>query len=347
MFGSLQHCNTLLFWLYNNIHLHAQWAITTAQRLHGRSSAPGIDNTLHFLQYTHPSTSITMPPLHPSSAAPISILRHPLELRSLLPSLHDLAPRLLSPDTPLLPTRTTPFSRTLASLLRRQTTVTATASPIIPATYSGLDSGPTPGTVVGIVFGSVAGFLLLLWLIYTCFGLGGGAQGSSSVVEEEVIRRRSRSPPRRAPSRRSSPRSPRRTVVASSVSESEVVMEEVPRERTPPPRRNSSRRAETIIVEETIRRAPPAPQQDAFVEVIEEHDEPPPRRSRKAQGFTHIDPEALGGGDGKFKRVPKTTLPKALYEDPRAATLSTPSDTVLRPQSRLMQRAYPDLETRP
>ena len=262
---------------------------------------------------TYFSTSGNMAPVHPSLAAPISILRHPIELRSLLPFLHNLAPRLPSPETPLLPTRTTPLSSTLASLLRRQTTVTTNSNPIIPATYTGLDSGPTPGTVVGIVFASVAGFLLLLWLIYTCFGLGGGVQGSSSIVEEEVIRRHSRSPSRRAPSRRSSPRrssprSPRRTVVASSVSESEHVMEEVRRERTrtPPPRRNSSRR-ETVIVEETIRRAPPPaprePREDEFVEVIEEHDEPAPRRSKKPSGFRTVDPEAFGGGDGRFKRV--------------------------------------------
>ena len=242
-----------------------------------------------------------MPPLHPSSSTPTALLRHPLELRSLLPSLHNLVPRLPSPDAALLPTRTTPISRTLASLLRRQTTVTATANPVIPATYSGLGTGPTPGTVVGIVFGSVAGFLLLLWLIFTCFGLGGGAQGASSVVEEEVIRRRSRSPPRRV---RSSPRrsSPPSRVIASSRSESEVVMEET-RQATPPPRRASSRRErETILVEETIRRAPPP--QEEFVEVIEEHDEPP-RRSRKSSGggFKHVDPEAFGGGDGKFRRV--------------------------------------------
>ena len=242
----------------------------------------------------------TMPPPYPSSSASLNLLRHPLELRSLLPSLHNLIPRLPPPDTTPLPTRTTPISRTLASLIQRQqTTVTTTANPIIPQTYSGLGSGPQPSTVVGIVFGSVAGFLLLLWLIYTCFGIGGGPQGRSEVVEEEVIRRRSRSPPRR-------PRSARRTVVASSVSESEHVMEEVRSHHShhshhsPPPRRNSSRR-ETIVVEETVRRQPPP--QDEFIEVIEEHDVPPPRRSRKSSGFKHIDPEAYGGGDGKFRRM--------------------------------------------
>lgn len=237
-----------------------------------------------------------MPPLLPSTSAPLALLRHPLELRSLLPSLHNLAPRLPSPDAALLPTRTTPISRTLASLLQRQTTVTTTANPIIPATYSGIGHGPPPGTVVGIVFGSVAGFLLLLWLIYTCFGLGGGPIGQSSIVEEEVIRRHETARRPRS-SRRSSPR----RVVTSSVSESEHIVETVQREATPPPRRNSSRReTETIIVEETIRRAPPP--QEEFIEVIEEHDEPP-RRSKKSSGIRHIDPEAFGGGDGRFKRV--------------------------------------------
>ena len=241
-----------------------------------------------------------MPPLYPSSSVSLALLRHPLELRSLLPSLHNLVPRLPPPDATPLPTRTTPIPRTLASLFQRQVTVTTTAKPIIPITYTGLGKGLPPGTIVGIVFGSVAGFLLLLWLIYTCFGLGGGPQGRSSVVEEEVIRRRSRSPPRRPRS------SPRRTAVASSVSESEHIMEEVRTHHShhsPPPRRNSSRR-ETIVVEETVRRAaPPQPAQDEFIEVIEEHDVPAPRRSRKSSGFKHIDPEAYGGGDGRFKRV--------------------------------------------
>lgn len=58
-------------------------------------------------------------------------------------------------------------------------------------------------------------------------------------------------------------------------------------------------------MEETIRRAPPAPapREDEYVEVIEEH-EPPPRRSKTSGGFKHVDPEAFGGGDGRFKRVP-------------------------------------------
>jgi hypothetical protein len=76
---------------------------------------------------------------------------------------------------------------TYSPLARRQTTVLA-----IPTTYAGLNAGPQPGTVVGIVLGSVAGFLLLLWVMNTCFGVD-NPFGSSRVVveEEEVVRRRS------------------------------------------------------------------------------------------------------------------------------------------------------------
>src|SRR3954470_19351034 len=73
---------------------------------------------------------------------------------------------------------------------RRQTAVLA-----IPTTYTGLNTDPQPGTVVGIVLGSVAGFLLLIWVIYTCFAASASFSGWGNrvVVEEEVVRRRSTS----------------------------------------------------------------------------------------------------------------------------------------------------------
>jgi hypothetical protein len=88
-------------------------------------------------------------------------------------------------------------------LARRQIAVLA-----IPTTYIGLTSDPQPGTVVGIVLGSVAGFLLLIWVIYTCFGVAipFPGWGNRVVVEEEVIRRRSTSHRHRSSS-------PRETVV--------------------------------------------------------------------------------------------------------------------------------------
>jgi hypothetical protein len=72
------------------------------------------------------------------------------------------------------------------ALFKRQQTSSSTPE-IIPTTYGNLNSGPPPGTVVGIVLGSVAGFLLLLWLFYTCFNIRRPVE-DESVVEEVVVR---------------------------------------------------------------------------------------------------------------------------------------------------------------
>jgi len=65
-----------------------------------------------------------------------------------------------------------------ANLLARQNDPS-----IIPSTYGSINSGPAPGTVVGIVLGSVGGFLLILWLIYTCLNFGRLGETSSSYTE--------------------------------------------------------------------------------------------------------------------------------------------------------------------
>ncbi|KAI1402128.1 hypothetical protein F4819DRAFT_485906 [Hypoxylon fuscum] len=65
----------------------------------------------------------------------------------------------------------------------------------VPEGYGRTPSGPDPGAVVGIVLGSIAGFLLLLCIVYWCVQLGNptvgatleegsvvGGNGSSSVV---------------------------------------------------------------------------------------------------------------------------------------------------------------------
>lgn len=64
-------------------------------------------------------------------------------------------------------------------------------SDVIPTTYGSINRGPSPGTVVGIVLGSVGGFLLLLWLFYTCANMG-NYSGSSEYTEEVVVRDRKR-----------------------------------------------------------------------------------------------------------------------------------------------------------
>lgn len=230
-----------------------------------------------------------MPPLlHESEASSSSL--HPLALRSFLPSIPNLISRSPSSPSDTLPTRTDhsiqPLDNLRASIFRRQAAQPNPAYPtLVPYTYSGLNAGPPPGEVVGIVFGSVCGFLLILWLIYTCFNMGGGA--SAPVEEEVVVRRRSRSP---------------RRTVSRSLSRSEVETRQRSPPRRSPPRREREVRRETVILEET--RRPPVEREDDIVEVIEEHS--PPRRSggsRRQSGYRTVDPEAFGGGSKPLRKV--------------------------------------------
>ncbi|KAJ9293785.1 hypothetical protein DTO271G3_7412 [Paecilomyces variotii] len=153
-----------------------------------------------------------------------------------------------------------------SSLVSRQTQVVS-----IPATYGGLDAGPAPGVVAGIILGSVGGFFLLLYFIYTAVGWN---NNRLSVVEEDVVVRRS-------PSRRRRSR--------------EVV--EVVRSRSPPRSRH-----DRIVVEESVT----TQTEDDVVEVIEEASsvEPAPRRSRRSGGsYRTVDPYEYGGGDAPPRRV--------------------------------------------
>ncbi|KAL8940576.1 MAG: hypothetical protein Q9211_002203 [Gyalolechia sp. 1 TL-2023] len=225
----------------------------------------------------------------------LSIDSHSFDFRSLLPSMSSLLPRNIpsrsSSHTPRghwIPSTTPDVN----SLTRRQ----QNPPTLIPQTYSGLNKGPTPGTVVGIVLGSVAGFLLILWIIYTC--VTANASRSANVYEEEtVVQRRSRSP---RSSRRSPPRSHSRHAPSRSRSRSEVI--EVSRHRSP--QRRETRR-ETVILEERSRPPPPpVEREDDIVEVIEEHS--PPRRSsgsRRVSGYRNIDPESYGGGSRPMRKV--------------------------------------------
>ncbi|KAL8739031.1 MAG: hypothetical protein Q9181_000313 [Wetmoreana brouardii] len=220
---------------------------------------------------------------------------HPLQLRSHLPSTSSFDPRRILPHAPhpIREIRSLQhLNRNIKSLSRRQ----QSPPKLIPETYAGLNKGPPPGTVVGIVLGSVAGFLLLLWLIYTCMNFA-STRGVNTYEEETVVRRRSRSP---RSSRRSPPRSPSRHAPSRSRSRSEVI--EVSRHRSPPRRET---RRETVILEERTR-APPPPveREEDIVEVIEEHS--PPRRSsgsRRVSGYRTVDPEAYGGGNRPLRKV--------------------------------------------
>ncbi|KAG8425328.1 hypothetical protein J3458_002039 [Metarhizium acridum] len=95
-------------------------------------------------------------------------------------------------------------AKKMPALDARQNAPTPTAAgAFIPAAYGDLDSSPSPGVVVGIVLGSVAGALLLLYLLYTGLGCGPASAltttrdlSSSSVLSFRPRKRRR--PPSRA-----------------------------------------------------------------------------------------------------------------------------------------------------
>lgn len=181
----------------------------------------------------------------------------------------------------------------------------------VPGDYPNLNTGPDAGTVVGIVLGSVGGFLLLLWLVYTCLQIGGRGDTVSSYGTASVVTRKSR----RRHSRHHHHSPARRETV--EVRTSRVV---------PPPQ------AERVVVEETVRRqsAPPPPvvpvgpppprivtDDEDEVVVIEEHS--PPRRhktkshrrrsssARRESGFREVDPDRFAGGDASFREVRRSS----------------------------------------
>ncbi|KAB8299305.1 hypothetical protein EYC80_001380 [Monilinia laxa] len=195
---------------------------------------------------------------------------------------------------------------------------------IIPTTYGEQNTSLAPGTIAGIVLGSVGGFLLLLWLLYTCCTLGRPAAQATyreDVTVRENVRRRSHN------SHRSSRPHSRRVSTAEKVevrrqrsrspTPVRVVREEVRQEtRRPPP-------VERVIVEERreVRRSRDEGSPSTSgggsdeVVVIEEH-EPPPRKSKskrerrerrerereRESGFRTVDPLSFGGivgGEGR------------------------------------------------
>ncbi|KAF2115375.1 hypothetical protein BDV96DRAFT_77160 [Lophiotrema nucula] len=139
---------------------------------------------------------------------------------------------------------------------------------IIPSYYN--FDGPSPGTVVGIVLGSVAGFLLLCWLLYSLTMLSGSGGRAIAGEEEIVVRRRRGSDSRRS---RRSTRTEVREFSRSPRRREQIIVEE----RRAPPRTRS------VVVEERVR----VPGDDV-VEVIEEHDEYRTRRGggRRSGGYS-------------------------------------------------------------
>jgi hypothetical protein len=132
----------------------------------------------------------------------------------------------------------------------------------IPSVYGQIDSSPHPAAVAGIVLGAVGGFLLLLFLLYSCLGFGPRIMPLEGSVLEVRSSRRSHSHKRR---RRSGVRV-RETVEVRT------------RERVPVPPAPPG--DGPIIVD-----APPprvvSDDEDEVV-VIEEHGTPPRRGGRRS-----------------------------------------------------------------
>ncbi|KAF2676629.1 hypothetical protein K458DRAFT_424601 [Lentithecium fluviatile CBS 122367] len=196
------------------------------------------------------------------------------------PLLDSLAPR--EPDAPsrIAPRhpkdQLEPYDANVPTAIReRAIQARATTIGIIP-TYYRID-GPAPGAVVGLVLGSVAGFILIIWLLYSLTQGAGivGGRGTIAAEEEIVVRR----PRRHSHGGRSRPRSTRTEVREygggsprrSGGSRSQVIVEE----------RRTGPRPRSIVVEERSR-----VRGDDEVVVIEEEDDYMPRRnSRRTGGY--------------------------------------------------------------
>jgi len=192
-----------------------------------------------------------------------------------LPTLQHLVRRIFTTSGSAVP-------QTLAAraLQTRQDTIA------IPTAVQGLDSGPAPGTVVGITLGSVAGFILLVWLFSA---LNNNRNSGTTVTEEEVVVRRSRSPRSRR-SRRSemASRSPRRERI--------VRQERIVRDTS----RSAPRRDFVVNEERSERRV----EGDDIVEVIEEESSVAPRRkSKRGSGYRSVDPGSYAGGDYPLRSI--------------------------------------------
>jgi hypothetical protein len=171
-----------------------------------------------------------------------------------------------------------------AGLVRRQQQQQPQEVVLIPTSYSNQNSGPTPGTVIGVVLGSVAGFLLLLWLIRTL--VNRGSAGATVEEDDIVVRERRTSRSSRSRNSRSSPPRPR-TPVRRSATETRVVDEQV------------------IIEDSRVA----AGDDEDVVEVIEEEEElRPPRRSRSGRGradsgYRPVEPDRFAGGNHPMEQV--------------------------------------------
>ncbi|KAK7927165.1 hypothetical protein PG985_004163 [Apiospora marii] len=230
------------------------------------------------------------------------------DLTSRLPTESPFHPR--QQQSPTTPTGTISFASTVTRLFPRLATGVST----VPQGY-GAPSGPEPGVVVGIVLGSIAGFLLLLWLIYTCVNLSNSRKTNTivetegSMVSSSVMTRKSRKHRRsrqhhsrsRSVGRRETVEIREQRVMPERVVPERIIVEER-RSRGPPPPRMSGPPP------------PPPPMSDEDDEVVVIEENTPPRRresrrhrrrssERRSSGYRDVDPYRYAGGDEPMRSM--------------------------------------------
>ncbi|KAI2607282.1 uncharacterized protein GGS25DRAFT_495116 [Hypoxylon fragiforme] len=254
--------------------------------------------------------------------------------------LSELSPRS-QPSTTSVTTSATLVRKLHNFASRRLLPRLATGVSTVPEGYGRTPSGPSPGAVVGIVLGSVAGFVLLLLLIYWCVNLGTSAP--QTVIEgsvgtgpsSSVVSYRSRPRVHRHTHRSSRQYSPhRRKETVEIVRRERDMRRSLSRASTPP---RAPDLDQIVVVEEHDRstiprsrsrsrsasrprppRAPPAPPIDDEIIVLEEHSPPRRRESRsyrrrsserrserRSSGgqYRDVDPHRYAGGDGPSRDV--------------------------------------------
>ncbi|KAI0888928.1 uncharacterized protein GGS22DRAFT_152726 [Annulohypoxylon maeteangense] len=234
------------------------------------------------------------------------------------------APASTSSSTPP-PTTISSFTGKLHALASRTHLLPRLATDVstVPEGYGRTPNGPAPGAVVGIVLGSIAGFILLLGLIYWCVNIGNatppdiesgsvGAGGSSSVVSYRSRPRVHRHSNRHTHTNSRSDYSPRRRTKETI----EITRRDVRREVSPP----SSPGVDQIIVMEehgrsgssrsrsrstSVSRVHARRMLDEDEIVVEEENSTPPRRrdSRRSYGRRRSSERRSGqfrysGGEG-------------------------------------------------
>ncbi|KAK4640394.1 hypothetical protein QC761_603275 [Podospora bellae-mahoneyi] len=207
-------------------------------------------------------------------------------------------------------------ARSLLLLVSRQT-----PTDTIPASYGALYTSLTPGAIAGIVLGSVAGFCLVLYLVYTCINIGNmdsTTEGTASVVTRKSHHHRAHS---RGERRRT--RDIEITRTTREQSRGPVIVEE-----------RTGGGMESVILEERrrsysrgggggVRRVVEVSDDDTGtvedeVVVIEEHS--PVRgggrrrersrirsQERRSSGYREVDPERFAGGDARVVEVRRSS----------------------------------------